>query len=276
MSMDQAIDVDAYFKRIDYGGSASATLDTLREIVRLHTQTIPFENLNPLARVPVDIASAGLQRKLIDDRRGGYCFEHNSLLSNVLRQLGYPVAGLAARVLWNRPVGASLPPRTHMVLRVEVDGESYIVDVGFGGMTLTGVLRFVPDIEQATPHEPYRLLRASDVYAMQASVQSEWRTMYQFDLQEQTSADYELMNWYTSAHPNSHFITHLGVARTAPGRRYSLRNREFSIHHLDAPSEHRSVASVRELRELFDEVFLLRAPVSESLDAALRRVLQIS
>lgn len=272
--MTQAVDVDAYFKRIAYGGSRAPTLETLRELVRLHTQTIPFENLNPLARLPVDLSPAALQRKLIGERRGGYCYEQNSLLSNVLRQLGYRIVELAARIVWSRPPDAPVLPRTHMLLRVELQGESHIVDVGFGGMTLTGVLRLVPDIEQATPHNPFRLVRQGETFTMQASVRSEWCSIYRFDLQEQTSADYELLNWYSSTHPNSRFLIDLIAARTTDDRRYALCNKHFTVHHLDGLSERHVVASVRELYELLEDVFLLRAPDSERLDAEVKRIFQ--
>jgi N-hydroxyarylamine O-acetyltransferase len=195
-------------------------------------------------------------------------------LSIVLRQLGYSVAGLAARVVWNKPPDAPTPPRTHMLLRVELEGESHIVDVGFGGMTLTGVLRFVPDIEQSTPHDPFRFIRDGDTYTMQASVRSEWRSMYRFDVQEQTAADYELMSWYTSTHPTSLFLQNLIVARTAPGHRYALLNDEFTTHHLRGASERRKVTSARELRELMEEVFLIQVPQEAAIAAALQRLLQ--
>lgn len=95
--------LDAYFARIGYGGARVATLEVLRAIVARHTQTIPFENLNPFAQLPVRLDLAALERKLLHSRRGGYCFEQNLLLWNVLRQLGFEVEGLAARVSWNTP-----------------------------------------------------------------------------------------------------------------------------------------------------------------------------
>jgi len=100
--------------------------------------------------VKLDLAS--LQQKLINERRGGYCFEQNSLLRAVLLALGFQVTLLAARVLWNLPSG-TIAPRSHMVLGVNIDGEPYIADVGFGGLTLTTPLALTPDIEQPTSHE---------------------------------------------------------------------------------------------------------------------------
>lgn len=153
------IDLEAYFRRIGYDADRTPTLDTLRAIQLRHAETIAFENLNPLMRWPVPLGLESLQQKLVRDRRGGYCFEQNLLLKHLLTALGFRVTGLAARVLWNEPDGA-LRPRSHMLLLVELKGTPYLADVGFGILTPTAPLRLEPEIEQATPHEPFRLLPA--------------------------------------------------------------------------------------------------------------------
>jgi N-hydroxyarylamine O-acetyltransferase len=145
--IESNVDVDAYCKRIGYVGGRDASLQTLSGIVRRHTETIAFENLNPLTGQPVNLDPATLQRKIIDAQRGGYCFEQNLLLRNVLQQLGFRVTGLAARVMWNLPETTVLA-RTHMLLLVKLDNEPHVVDVGFGGLVLTGVLKLQTDIEQ--------------------------------------------------------------------------------------------------------------------------------
>lgn len=265
------IDLDAYFQRIGYSGERTATLATLRALLVRHTESIAFENLNPLLRWPVLLDPASLQQKLVREQRGGYCFEHNLLLSHVLQLLGFRVTGLAARVLWNAPENVT-GPRGHMLLRVELDGTPYLADVGFGSMTLTGPLRLEPDVEQATPHEPFRLLRMGDTFVMQAKVRKEWKALYRFDLQEQLLPDYEVTNWYLSTHPRSHFVTGLVAARPARDRRFGLRNLELSVHHLGGASERRVLRSVTELRGALEESFLLKLPDAPELDAALGRV----
>ena len=116
------IDIDAYFERIGYTGDRAPTLDTLRAVHLRHAQTIAFENLNPLLKRPVRLDPASLEQKLIREGRGGYCFEQNLLLRHVLEALGFRVTGLIARVLWYTTETPT--PRTHMVLRVEAEGES--------------------------------------------------------------------------------------------------------------------------------------------------------
>ena len=168
-----ALDMDAYLTRIGYTGERAPVLDTLRAILLRHTETNAFENLNPLMGWPVRLDVESLQQKMVRDGRGGYCFEHNLLLKHALDALGFRVIGLAARVLWNTPEG-SVPARSHMLLLVELQDRRYIVDAGFGGMTLTGPLRLEADIEQTTPHEPFRLVAAGEEFIEQVKIGGHW------------------------------------------------------------------------------------------------------
>ena len=136
------MDLTAYLDRIGWSGPVPVTAETLGTLATHHGSAIAFENLNPFLGLPVDLDIAALERKMVRDRRGGYCFEQNALFAAALRQLGFTVTGLGARVLWIQPNGP-LGPRSHMVLRVDIAGEPWIVDVGFGGLTLTGALRLV-------------------------------------------------------------------------------------------------------------------------------------
>src|SRR2546430_1492720 len=149
--MSPVFDLDAYFKRINYSGSHSPTIETLRQIHARHTQAIPFENLNPFLKWPVNLDIASLQQKLIHDKRGGYCYEQNLLFRHALETIGFGVVGLAARVSWNTPEDVVLP-RTHMLLRIDLDGQAHIADVGFGGLTLTAPLRLGLETGEPTPH----------------------------------------------------------------------------------------------------------------------------
>ncbi len=266
------VDVDGYLRRIGYRGSLAPTAEVLGAIAARHAAAIPFENLDPLLRRPVPLDLAALQEKLIEGGRGGYCFEQNLLLAHVLDALGYAVRGLAARILWNAPEGAR-PPRGHMLLRVELD-EPYVVDVGFGGLTLTGALRLRPGVEQPTAHEPFRLVAPDGDYTLEARVRGAWRPLYRFDLQPQQLADYEVGSWYLTHHPDSHFLHGLIVARAEPGRRYALRNTGLSIHHTTGLSRHRTLWSVAALREALEEVFRISLPDAAELDGALERILR--
>jgi N-hydroxyarylamine O-acetyltransferase len=266
-----SIDLEAYFRRIGYAGPRTLTLDTLRAIHLQHALSIPFENLDPLLRLTPRLDARSLEQKLVHSRRGGYCFEQNLLLSHVLQSLGFTVTQLAARVVWNAPPGV-VRPRTHMLLCVDLEDERYVVDVGFGGLTLTGPLRLVPDIEQATPHEPFRVIAVDGGFALEAFVQPSWRTLYRFDLQPQLLPDYEMSNWYVSTHPDSHFTFALSAARPTPGSRIALSNNQLTVYRAGARPEQRILATAAELRSVLRETFGLALPDTPDLDAVLTKL----
>ena len=272
--MSHAIDLDAYLRRIGYFGGREPTLDTLAALHLHHAQTIAFENLDPLLGRPIPLDAASLERKLIHDGRGGYCYEQNLLFGHVLRAFGFQVTGLAARVLWTYYPEDAITARSHQLLRVDLEGAPYIVDVGFGGQTLTGPLLLQPHLEQVTPHEPFRFVPAGDGYKMQCRIGAAWRSLYRFDLHEVFQPDYEILNYYASTHPQSRFVSALIAARPATHRRYALANSQFAVHHLGGPTERRVLETVSELRETLESVFLLKLPDAPELDTALARLLQ--
>ena len=264
------MDLEAYFTRIGFNGARAPTLATLRALHLAHAQSIAFENLNPLLgwRVALDLAS--LEEKLVRSRRGGYCYEQNALLAAALRELGFSVTGLAARVLWNVAEDA-IRMRSHMLLKVDIDGEPHIADVGFGGLSLTGPLRLAIDVEQATPHERFRILAVGSDFKLQGFVAGAWKSLYRFDLQPQHEPDYELSNYFMSTHPTSHFRSVLVAARPVPGGRFALANNQLTEHRLDGPSERRMLGSVKEVRQVLETVFGLSLPQTAELDPALAR-----
>ncbi|HEY1015468.1 MAG TPA: arylamine N-acetyltransferase [Herpetosiphonaceae bacterium] len=264
-------DLDAYCERIGYAGERAATPAALAGIVARQAAAIPFENLNPLLGLPVALDLAAVAEKLVAQGRGGYCFEHNRLLWAALEALGFAVSGLAARVVWNAPEGA-VTPRGHMLLRVDLGGQTLIADTGFGGLTLTAPLALEPGIEQPTPHEPFRLEAAEAGYVLQAQVGGAWKPLYAFDLQRQHPVDYIAANWYLSTHPQSHFVTGLMAARPDDGRRHALRNNQLTTHYVNGDQARSVLGSAGELRQALEDVFLIRLPDAPGLGQALERI----
>ncbi|MFO0885068.1 MAG: arylamine N-acetyltransferase [Pirellulales bacterium] len=265
-----AFDLDGYFRRIGYAGSRQPTQETLFAIHAAHATTIPFENLNPVLRWPVKLDLPSLETKIVQEGRGGWCYEHNLLLSHVLRSLGFEVTWLAARVLWNAPEG-TLPPRSHMLMQVVIEGTPYLVDVGFGGMTLTTPLLLEADKEQSTTLEPFRLVRHGNDFLKQAKIRDDWKTLYRFDLQEQQLSDYEVSNWYLSHFPDCFLIHELLLARPDHGRRFMLRNNSLAIHSITGESEKRQLTTASQLREVLERDFRLRLPHSPEVQAMLEK-----
>ena len=259
----QHFDLDAYLHRIGYAGSRAATLDTLQALHLLHPAAIPFENLNPLMGWPVALDLDSLQAKMVAGGRGGWCFEHNTLFRHALEALGFSVASLAARVLWNAPKD-SVGPRSHMLLLVDLGGLPYIADVGFGGNVLTSSLRLESHTAQSTPHEPHRLLPLENGFVLEACVRGEWIPLYRFSLEPQFPSDYEVSNWYLCHHPSSFFRYEILAARAKPDARYALRNNSLRIHRKD-DSEQQIFSSAAELRSCLESDFGIQLPDSPEL-----------
>jgi arylamine N-acetyltransferase len=227
-----AVDVAAYFDRIGYQGPAEPTVETVQALVASHNRSIPFENLDPVMGIPVaDLSAAALTDKLVHRRRGGYCYEQNGLMGYVLEELGFGVERLAGRVVWLNPDGP-LPAQTHHVLSVtapDVDGR-LLVDVGFGGQTLTSPIRLEAGPVQQTRHEPYRIRERGDGYQLEAEVRGEWQPLYMFTARPQPRIDLEVGSWYVSTHPDSFFVTGVTAALVTDDARWNLRGRNLAIH----------------------------------------------
>ncbi|GAB5094740.1 arylamine N-acetyltransferase family protein [Caballeronia sp. GACF4] len=275
---DTKIDLPAYYKRIGYEQTqhTAATLETLRALHALHPQAIPFENLDVLLGRPVRLDLASVQRKLVTNARGGYCYEHNLLFRRVLEALGFRARGYAGRVLWGRDDPA-MPPRAHMLLIVDLDEGPFLTDVGFGGMTLSAPLALKSGLEQITPHGAFRLdgIETGTMlpgYILNAYIDGDWKPVYRFDLDPQYDVDYEMSNHFVSTYPSSVFVNNLLAARLAPGKRYGLFNRRLSVHDDREGTSHRELKTIEELRRVLSEEFAIRLPDAADLDGALARL----
>jgi N-hydroxyarylamine O-acetyltransferase len=254
------IDLDAYFTRIGYTGSREPTLATLNAISAAHVETIPFENIDVLRGVPIDLEVGALEQKLVFARRGGYCFEQNTLFLEVLAQLGFRVQPISARVRWGRPREYT-PARTHLFVRVELADGSYLADVGVGSMSLTSALRLDDVGEQATPHEPRRILRENGLLYHQARLGDAWHDVNEFTLEEMPLIDRIVANWYTSAHPQSHFRNRLIVARAKPdGARVTLADRELTQRARDGKAYVTRITDHAELLAVLEAHFGIVVP----------------
>ncbi|QNJ95902.1 arylamine N-acetyltransferase [Mycolicibacterium fluoranthenivorans] len=241
----------AYFARIGVEYPVVPSLDTLRDIVAAHNRSIPFENLDPLMGIPVhDLSAEALSAKLVGRRRGGYCYENNGLLAYVLEHLGYGVDRLAGRVVWMRPPDAPKTGITHNVLAVTVPGEDgrFLVDVGFGGQTLSSPIRLQAGPVQHTRHEPYRLVDHPEGLQLQTQIHSDWLPLYQFSLRTQPLVDLSIGSWYSSTYPTAVFVVGLSVALVTDTARWNLRGRNLAIH-TDGSTEKIRLASAAEVLE---------------------------
>ena len=221
-----SFDLESYLNRVSYRGDRAPTAKTLADLHLAHATHIPFENADILLGRPIRLDQEGLQAKLVNARRGGYCFEHNLLFAAVLEELGFRVTRLAARV---RSQATRLLPRTHMLLRVEADDRLWLADVGFGGGGLLQPIPLEPGQVFRQFAWTYRVMRESDLWVLQSLQGQEWKDLYAFTLEPQEVADYEMASFYVSTHPQSPFVQRLTVQLATPEGHFILRNRDLVI-----------------------------------------------
>jgi N-hydroxyarylamine O-acetyltransferase len=207
-------DLDAYLARIGLSGRP-----LLAEMHRAHTTSIPFENLDPRRGVAVSLALEDLQRKLVGERRGGYCFEHNLLFKGALEALGANVDLMLARVRMGADPGVTRP-RSHLLLRVEMEGSRWHADVGFGMGTPLEPLPFGPGSEHEQAGWRFRVVDDGQDLVLQTADAGGWVAMYAFRPEPVPMVDVETSNWFTSTHPRSPFVSGLSVGiQAAAGAR---------------------------------------------------------
>ena len=268
--MAEKVNLKAYFDRIGFAGSIAPTTATLDMLHALHPATIPFENLAPLMGEPVLLDEPSLEKKLLIDRRGGYCLEHNLLFMRMLADLDFVVRPLAARVVWTDAEGINRPP-SHLLVLVDIKGQNYLADVGFGGLTLTAPLRLRADIEQTTPHETFRLENNEGTWTLQVRIGEDWRAVYVFNLDPVDDTAIAAMNAYVCAE-GSPMRQELRVALSPTGRRLKLRDTTLTIQPVEGEKEQREITGMEGLRSVLTGEFGLALPNDDRLEPALSRL----
>lgn len=262
------VDLDAYCRRIGYRGPRTPTMETLKALHELHPDAIVFEAVDVLLNRGIDLSPGAVDAKLIRSDRGGYCFEQNNLFKRVLTAMGFEVEGLVGRVRWMDQPGAPARPRTHMALRVTVNGEPWLADVGFGGQVPTSPLRMDTTAPQPTRHETFRVIPFGDSLLVQSRLGDRWTSLYELSREPQLDVDFELANWFTATHPSSHFRHGLTAARTTPEARYALLNGRFTIR-TPGSGEDRRMLDAEAIEQTLVETFHL--PVEPDWRPAIQR-----
>jgi N-hydroxyarylamine O-acetyltransferase len=238
----EQLDLAGYLRRIGYAGETRPTARTLAALHRAHLDAIPFENLDIVLGRGIAVDLESVQRKLVEARRGGYCYEHGLLFAAALERLGFGVDRLLARV-----GGGDHRPRarTHMALRVHVDGAAWLADVGFG----SGLLVPVPFDGGAPARQggwEYALTAVGPrAWELRERRDGEWVTRYGFDDQRQHPADVVVANHFTSTWPRSPFVTRSVVVRKDENALRELIDRTLTLTRPDGSTEQREVSDAK-------------------------------
>jgi len=247
-----------WLARLEIDGQPPVTRATLEDVTRAHLARIPFENLSVLGGDVPSLDLGSLTRKLIAQRRGGYCFELNLLLCTGLCALGFKARLLMARVMRNRPEPG---PRTHCVVIVTIEGTEHLVDVGFGGPGPSAPLEMLRDTPLWADGVAFRLDDRTGLGTVlgRRSASGDWADLYAFTDEVTALSDLQAGNWLAATPPGSQFRQTLVVARQQDGRRYTLEGTTFREFHGTALVRETSLHDVIAVLTCLQDMFGLTA-----------------
>lgn len=212
------IDIAAYCQRIGYQGDLAPTAQTLRQLHEAHMLAVPFENLDIGLGRPIQLDEAMLLQKIVDQRRGGFCYALNGAFAALLRSLGFSVDLLSARVA--HKAGGFGPEFDHLALLVHRD-EPYLADVGFGD-SFRVPLHLRADKPQLQAMGAYWLKQEGEPWTLLQFEDEAWRPQYQFTLQPRALADFAPMCHVQQTSPESHFTQKRICTRATPDGRITI------------------------------------------------------
>ena len=254
---------DGYFDRIGWSGPRTPTLGTLTALMRAHMARIPFENLDVLLGRGVRVDLDSVYAKLVESKRGGYCFEHSTLFRAALEHIGFQPVSHAARVVMMTPRQSA--PRTHMFLSVVVDGTSHVLDPGFGGHGPLVPLPLVENAEVREGPDVHRFARRDGEWLLEAKIAGTMSPLWMSSVELESPMDFVMGNHFTSTWPQSPFVQRLMLrALTPDGRRVSVMNRDVTVAQ-NGTFEKSQLADRAALRALLDRDFGIDAPEVERM-----------
>jgi N-hydroxyarylamine O-acetyltransferase len=246
MSADELLDRYLADVGIERG---APTMPLLEQLTRRHLERYSFASIGPQLGDALPLDTESLFDRIVVRRRGGYCFEQNGLMFEILTELGFDTSIVLARVLLS---GADHPPLTHRFTMVDLDDRRYLVDVGFGAECPPAPVLFDP----AGPGDGrYRIVEGEPgEFHLEVATDDGDVSLYRFDLSRYGEADAELGHFYSHRHPDAAFVNNLVAARIVDDEVRSLRNLELRIMRSD-DEERITVADARHLRELLSGMF---------------------
>lgn len=244
------MDVQAYLARVAYDGPTMPSAANLRALHRQHLFTVPFENLDIALGIPIVLDTARLYDKIVTRRRGGFCYELNGLFCALLRELGYEVEMLSARV--RREDGGFGQEFDHMLLRVRLE-EPWLADVGFGESFLSP-LPMRADGGEAVNGYRYWVSRQNGDWELCRKDSNGEAPLYRFHDVSRQLYEYEAMCRYHQTSPESHFTRNHVCTRATPDGRITFSGKRFILTH-HGMREERLLGGEDEVRECLREHF---------------------
>ncbi|WP_442489242.1 arylamine N-acetyltransferase family protein [Halomonas litopenaei] len=225
---------DKYRERIGLARPAETSADFLSALHRAQLTSLPFENFDICLGRGVDVSAQGIVAKLIDQRRGGYCFELNGLLLMALKAFGFEARALLGRVhLSGTPTG-----RSHQVSLVTLDRRQWLVDAGFGANTPRAPIPLTLDTPLHAGDQTLRLVEDARFGIMlQSLMGAQWVDLYSVDFTTVCDGDIQMANHFTSTWPGLHFTTSRMATLATPEGQITLSDFTLKIRRGDTTSE---------------------------------------
>lgn len=261
-------ELEKYFERIHFSGAPELTMETLKRIHQLHPKYIPFENIDSYTGIVPSLNVDDIFRKLVIESRGGYCYEQNLLLSEVLKKLGFNVKLQLGRVVWGRQED-SIAAQTHLLLIVDFEEEKYVVDCGFGTATLTAPVLLNEEEQQQTPNGIFKVSHKEETYTLWMW-KEQWLPVYRFIPEYVEPIDLDISNWYLSTHPDSHFKNRLILSKVDENARYTYTDHVLNIRSDDGEKESIRIENDVQLYEILINTFGLKENAIEALKSKVR------
>ncbi len=219
--------VQKYLNDLDIGPS-SKIYDQVNQIIQKHLTKMTFNNLyvllNKGTTLSLDIDD--LFEKIVDQKKGGYCFEQNKLLFHMLTEMGLKTRPQLARVLFNKKEDV---PRDHRLTLVTIEGQEYLADVGFGPLTPSMLIPVNGSDTTCSNGNIYRVVEiAKDEFHLELLKEDGYFVLYSFDRGSYADSDFKVANYYTNHHPESKFTRELVVSRILPSETFLLYQQTFS------------------------------------------------
>ncbi|MBW4516702.1 MAG: arylamine N-acetyltransferase [Timaviella obliquedivisa GSE-PSE-MK23-08B] len=245
------MDISAYLQRIGYGGSIEPTVQTLGALQRAHLLTVPFENLDIHLGKPLNLDSDALFTKIVEQQRGGFCYELNGLLAEVLLQLGFEVSLLSAQVA--RKQGGFGENFDHLVLLVHLE-EDWLVDVGFGESFPEPL-----SLSQEGACGGYRLSHDGQYWLVQALKTDHWQTQFRFTPDPHQFSEFHRMCVYHQTSPESKFTQRRLCSRATLEGRITLVDRRLILTRWGDRQERR-LKTEQEYQQALADYFCIKIP----------------
>jgi N-hydroxyarylamine O-acetyltransferase len=245
-------DFDVYFRKLNIEPQ-QPSLALVEELQKKHIAAFCFSSLTVLLGRHISLDIKDIITKVVDKNEGGYCFEHNKLVHEALASLGFSVRCLIAKVINNQEVDS---PRTHRICLLDLDNESYLIDVGFGANCPRKPIKIKSGIVSVQNGLTYRIVvNSNQDFQLELVTEKGFFSLYTFNLNRYTEEDCIMGNFYSSKHPDAVFMNNLVLSRILPEVTLSLRNDKYhriGINHTDVTQINDYMQLQKIIKEDFD------------------------